>query len=84
MLQELICYSNWFRSVTSYLPISISYNFYSGVNPDSGKVVSKFCAKYLHSQVLKHELHLGGDLAASVRKAFFRYNPTSVFQYLVL
>ncbi|CAL9771421.1 unnamed protein product, partial [Musa acuminata subsp. burmannicoides] len=47
-------------------------SFFGVYDGHGGKVVSKFCAKYLHSQVLKHELHLGGDLAASVRKAFFR------------
>ncbi|URE11578.1 phosphatase 2C [Musa troglodytarum] len=40
--------------------------------PDSGKVVAKFCAKYLHAQILKYEPQLGGDLAASVKKAFLR------------
>ncbi|URE48483.1 Transferase family [Musa troglodytarum] len=47
-------------------------SFFGVYDGHGGKVVAKFCAKYLHSQVLKHELHLGGDLAASVRKAFFR------------
>ncbi|XP_059288270.1 probable protein phosphatase 2C 60 isoform X3 [Lycium ferocissimum] len=36
------------------------------------KVVAKFCAKYLHQQVLKHEPYLQGDIGTSVQKAFFR------------
>ncbi|KAL5980409.1 hypothetical protein ACLOJK_028317 [Asimina triloba] len=36
------------------------------------KVVAKFCAKYLHTQVLKNEAYSAGDLAASVQRAFFR------------
>ncbi|KAL9250348.1 putative protein phosphatase 2C 60 [Drosera capensis] len=38
----------------------------------SGKVVAKFCAKYLHQQVLKSESYSAGDLATSLEKAFFR------------
>ncbi|XP_065034133.1 probable protein phosphatase 2C 11 [Musa acuminata AAA Group] len=38
----------------------------------TGKVVAKFCAKYLHTQILKYEPQLGGDLSASVQKAFLR------------
>ncbi|EPS61602.1 hypothetical protein M569_13193, partial [Genlisea aurea] len=37
-----------------------------------GKVVAKFCAKYLHQQVLKHEAYVAGDVGTSVRTAFFR------------
>ncbi|KAF3446183.1 hypothetical protein FNV43_RR11362 [Rhamnella rubrinervis] len=38
----------------------------------SGKVVAKFCAKYLHQQVLKNEAYAAGDVGTSVQKAFFR------------
>ena len=38
----------------------------------SGKVVAKFCAKYLHQQVLKHEAYLAGDLGTSVQNSFLR------------
>ncbi|KAI8017265.1 putative protein phosphatase 2C 60 [Camellia lanceoleosa] len=38
----------------------------------TGKVVAKFCAKYLHQQVLKHEAYSAGDIGTSVHKAFFR------------
>ncbi|XP_039019154.1 probable protein phosphatase 2C 60 isoform X3 [Hibiscus syriacus] len=38
----------------------------------SGKVVAKFCAKYLHQQVLKQEAYAAGDIGTSLQKAFFR------------
>lgn len=38
----------------------------------AGKVVAKFCAKYLHQQVLKHEAYAAGDVGTSVQRAFFR------------
>ncbi|THU72474.1 hypothetical protein C4D60_Mb04t12510 [Musa balbisiana] len=37
-----------------------------------GKVVAKFCAKYLHTQVLKNEASSTGDLGTSVQRAFLR------------
>ncbi|KAF9617122.1 hypothetical protein IFM89_034172 [Coptis chinensis] len=37
-----------------------------------GKVVAKFCGKYLHQQVLKNEAYSAGDLGTSVQKAFIR------------
>ena len=39
-----------------------------------GRVVAKFCAKYLHREVLKSEVYLAGDLGAAVHGAFFRYS----------
>jgi len=39
----------------------------------SGRVVAKFCAKYLHSQVLKSDAYSTGDLGSAVHRAFFRY-----------
>ncbi|XP_008810784.1 probable protein phosphatase 2C 11 isoform X2 [Phoenix dactylifera] len=36
------------------------------------KVVAKFCAKYLHTQVVKNEAYAAGDVGTSVQKAFFR------------
>uniref|UniRef100_A0A1D1XJ46 protein-serine/threonine phosphatase n=1 Tax=Anthurium amnicola TaxID=1678845 RepID=A0A1D1XJ46_9ARAE len=47
-------------------------SFFGVYDGHGGKVVAKFCAKYLHTQVLKHEAYSAGDLGASVLKAFFR------------
>lgn len=38
----------------------------------SGKVVAKFCAKFLHQQMLKSEAYLAGDIGTSLQKAFLR------------
>ena len=38
-----------------------------------GKVVAKFCAKYLHQQVLSNEAYGAGDFETSLQGAFFRY-----------
>ncbi|KAG0619205.1 hypothetical protein M758_4G123500 [Ceratodon purpureus] len=37
-----------------------------------GKVVSKFCAKHLHKEVVKSEAYANGDLGASLENAFLR------------
>ncbi|KAH8512753.1 hypothetical protein H0E87_006162 [Populus deltoides] len=39
---------------------------------DDGQAVAKFCAKYLHQQVLRQESYLSGDLGTSLQKAFLR------------
>jgi protein phosphatase 1G len=39
----------------------------------SGKVVAKFCAKYLHREVVNKETYASGDLGTAVQRAFFRY-----------
>lgn len=38
----------------------------------AGKEVSKFCAKFLHQQMLADEAYVNGDLGTSIRKAFLR------------
>ncbi|PWZ06399.1 hypothetical protein Zm00014a_000931 [Zea mays] len=37
-----------------------------------GKVVAKFCAKYLHREVLHTEAYAAGDLGAAVHRAYLR------------
>lgn len=38
----------------------------------SGKVVAKFCAKFLHQQMLKSEAYLVGDIGTSLQESFLR------------
>lgn len=38
----------------------------------AGKAVAKFCAKYLHQQMLSNEAYSSGDIGTSVQKAFMR------------
>ncbi|KAK6137140.1 hypothetical protein DH2020_029116 [Rehmannia glutinosa] len=54
------------------LDLDTSTSFFGVYDGHGGKVVAKFCAKYLHQQVLKHEAYLAGDIGTSVQKAFFR------------
>ncbi|XP_062155038.1 probable protein phosphatase 2C 60 isoform X1 [Alnus glutinosa] len=56
----------------AYPDLDSSTSFFGVYDGHGGKVVSKFCAKYLHQQMLKHEAHVAGDLGSSVQKAFLR------------
>lgn len=47
-----------------------STSFFGVYDGHGGEEVSRFCAKFLHQQVLEHEA--SGDLETSVRKAFLR------------
>ncbi|KAF5743372.1 Phosphatase 2C family protein isoform 1 [Tripterygium wilfordii] len=49
-----------------------STSFFGVYDGHGGKVVAKFCAKYLHQQVLKNEVYSAGDIETSVEKSFFR------------
>ncbi|KAL4564796.1 hypothetical protein LXL04_028867 [Taraxacum kok-saghyz] len=49
-----------------------STSFFGVYDGHGGKVVAKFCAKFLHQQVLKHEAYASGDIETSVEKAFIR------------
>ncbi|KAF8400506.1 hypothetical protein HHK36_013804 [Tetracentron sinense] len=56
----------------AYPDLDSSTSFFGVYDGHGGKVVAKFCAKFLHQQVLKNEAYSAGDLGTSVQKAFFR------------
>ncbi|KAJ6740624.1 PROTEIN PHOSPHATASE 2C 60 ISOFORM X1-RELATED [Salix purpurea] len=47
-------------------------SFFGVYDGHGGKVVAKFCSKFLHQQVLKNEAYAAGDIETSVQNAFFR------------
>ncbi|WOL17299.1 putative protein phosphatase 2C 11 [Canna indica] len=47
-------------------------SFFGVYDGHGGKVVAKFCAKFLHTQVLKNGAYSNGDLGTSIRKSFMR------------
>ncbi|XP_021746418.1 probable protein phosphatase 2C 60 [Chenopodium quinoa] len=49
-----------------------STSFFGVYDGHGGKVVAKFCAKFLHQQVLKSEAYSAGDLSTALQKSFFR------------
>ncbi|XP_057478249.1 probable protein phosphatase 2C 60 [Actinidia eriantha] len=56
----------------AYPDLDTSTSFFGVYDGHGGKVVAKFCAKFLHQQVLKNEAYSSGDIGTSVQKAFFR------------
>ncbi|KAG6608311.1 putative protein phosphatase 2C 60, partial [Cucurbita argyrosperma subsp. sororia] len=47
-------------------------SFFGVYDGHGGKVVAKFCAKYLHQQVKKNDAYAAGDIGTSVQKAYLR------------
>ncbi|KAJ4822148.1 hypothetical protein Tsubulata_017305 [Turnera subulata] len=54
------------------LDSSTSTSFFGVYDGHGGKAVAKFCAKYLHQQVLREEAYVSGDLCTSAQRAFLR------------
>ncbi|KAG8636415.1 probable protein phosphatase 2C 60 isoform X2 [Manihot esculenta] len=52
--------------------LDASTSFFGVYDGHGGKVVAKFCAKFLHQQVLRSEAYSAGDIGTALQKAFFR------------
>lgn len=52
--------------------LDASTSFFGVYDGHGGKVVAKFCAKYLHQQVVNSEAYAAGDIETALQKAFFR------------
>lgn len=57
---------------TALPDLDSSTSFFAVYDGHGGKAVAKFCAKFLHKELLTDEAYLGGDLAESLRRAFLR------------
>uniref|UniRef100_A0A7N0TC78 protein-serine/threonine phosphatase n=1 Tax=Kalanchoe fedtschenkoi TaxID=63787 RepID=A0A7N0TC78_KALFE len=57
---------------SAILDLNGSTSFFGVFDGHGGKVAAKFCAKYLHQQVLKTDSYAAGDLGTSLQKAFLR------------
>ncbi|XP_028781043.1 probable protein phosphatase 2C 21 [Neltuma alba] len=56
----------------AHLNLDESTSFFGVYDGHGGKAVAKFCAKYLHRQVLKNEAYVAGDIGTSLQKTFLR------------
>ncbi|KAI3820606.1 hypothetical protein L1987_08154 [Smallanthus sonchifolius] len=54
------------------LDLDNSTSFFGVYDGHGGQAVSKFCAKFLHQQVLKHESYSVGDIGTAAQKSFLR------------
>ncbi|KAI7724978.1 hypothetical protein M8C21_011199 [Ambrosia artemisiifolia] len=54
------------------LELDKSTSFFGVYDGHGGQEVSKFCAKFLHQQVLKQEAYSDGDIGTAVQKSFLR------------
>ncbi|XP_076909308.1 putative protein phosphatase 2C 60 isoform X1 [Bidens hawaiensis] len=54
------------------LDLDNSTSFFGVYDGHGGQAVSKFCAKFLHQQVLKHEAYSAGDIGTAAQKSFLR------------
>ncbi|WMV57696.1 hypothetical protein MTR67_051081 [Solanum verrucosum] len=55
-----------------YPSLDTSASFFGVYDGHGGDEVSKFCAKFLHQEVLNHEAYSAGDIHTSIRHAFLR------------
>ncbi|XP_058785971.1 probable protein phosphatase 2C 60 isoform X1 [Vicia villosa] len=56
----------------AYTDLDESTSFFGVYDGHGGKVVAKFCAKFLHQQMLKSEAYLVGDIGTSLQESFLR------------
>ncbi|KAI3802598.1 hypothetical protein L1987_30737 [Smallanthus sonchifolius] len=56
----------------AYPDLDHSTSLFGVYDGHGGQAVSKFCAKYLHQQVIKHEAYSSGDIGTAVQKSFIR------------
>ncbi|KAM0034787.1 putative protein-serine/threonine phosphatase [Helianthus debilis subsp. tardiflorus] len=56
----------------AYPDLDCSTSFFGVYDGHGGQAVSKFCAKYLHQQVIKHEAYSSGDIGTAIQKSFLR------------
>ncbi|XP_060172742.1 probable protein phosphatase 2C 60 [Lycium barbarum] len=52
--------------------LDTSTSFFGVYDGHGGDEVSKFCAKFLHQEVLNHEAFSAGDISTSIQHAFLR------------
>ncbi|KAJ4794063.1 Protein phosphatase 2C-like protein [Rhynchospora pubera] len=56
---------------TAVLDLDKGTSFFGVFDGHGGKAVARFCAKYLHTETMKHDA-ASGDLSESLRRSFFR------------